>query len=309
MRTADARDASGQLLELDPDLGRHLSGSRLEQAAGGLPARIVELGPGPWTPIGPPGSDAAPTGVVVIDGLLSKNVQIAGGCAAELVGPGDVIRPTELAGESLLFDATIGWTVLEASTLALLDDELERRLAVFPEVSRALVERDSARTARLGVLRAAAQVGRVEDRLLALLWLLASSHGRMGTSGVILPLKLRHRVLGDLIGASRSAVTLGLGSLERRGAIARRDGGGWVLLERPAADLKRSTRRMMRKGRLRSSSDTATAVDVDRLNERLASLDVIYREQREACSALHASTQTIRERSATLRRTLVRADD
>jgi hypothetical protein len=74
------------------------------------------------------------------------------------------------------------------------------------------------------------QLPRVAERLLAMMWLLAESWGRVTPAGVTLPLMLTHEALGALIGARRPTVSLALAELVQRGAVVRQD-GGWLLLE------------------------------------------------------------------------------
>jgi hypothetical protein len=83
------------------------------------------------------------------------------------------------------------------------------------------------------------QLPRVDQRLLALMWLLAESWGRVTPAGTTLPLKLTHDALGALIGARRPTVTLALRDLSERGAIVRQD-QGWLLLEAPAGATRRA---------------------------------------------------------------------
>ncbi|HUE25664.1 MAG TPA: helix-turn-helix domain-containing protein, partial [Solirubrobacteraceae bacterium] len=73
---------------------------------------------------------------------------------------------------------------------------------------------------------------RVDQRLLAVMWLLAESWGRVTPAGTTLPLSLTHDALGALIGARRPTVTLALRELTERGAVIRQD-QGWLLLEAP----------------------------------------------------------------------------
>jgi hypothetical protein len=75
------------------------------------------------------------------------------------------------------------------------------------------------------------QLPRVEDRVQAILWLLAETWGRVTPSGTVLPMRLTHDAIGQLIGARRSTVTLGLRALADRGVILRRR-DDWLLLER-----------------------------------------------------------------------------
>ena len=63
------------------------------------------------------------------------------------------------------------------------------------------------------------QLPRVEDRVLAVLWLLAESWGHVTPAGVRLPLALTHETLGALIGARRPTVTLALRKLTDDGTL------------------------------------------------------------------------------------------
>jgi hypothetical protein len=78
------------------------------------------------------------------------------------------------------------------------------------------------------------QLPRVDDRLLAMMWLLAESWGQVTPSGTVVPLELTHSALGGLIGARRPTVTLALSELTERGAIVRQ-ADGWLLLQAPKA--------------------------------------------------------------------------
>jgi hypothetical protein len=81
------------LLELDPDLGRLLSDGRSREAHAELGVRLSHVRRGPW--------DAAPLaaahpeniGLLVVDGVLAREVLIADTVSAELLGAGDVVRP------------------------------------------------------------------------------------------------------------------------------------------------------------------------------------------------------------------------
>jgi len=86
---------------------------------------------------------------------------------------------------------------------------------------------------RLTVQLVICQLPRVEDRVLAVLWLLAESWGHVTPAGVRLPLALTHETLGALIGARRPTVTLALRKLTDDGTLVPQD-SGWLLLHSPA---------------------------------------------------------------------------
>ena len=61
-----------------------------------------------------------------------------------------------------------------------------------------------------------------------LLWHLAARWGRVRGDGTVLPLRLTHSVLADLVAARRPTVTTALSDLTRRGLV-RTDGETWLL--------------------------------------------------------------------------------
>jgi CRP-like cAMP-binding protein len=70
---------------------------------------------------------------------------------------------------------------------------------------------------------------RVDDRLHMLFWHFAGRWGRVRGDGVLLPLRLTHTVLADLVAARRPTVTTALSDLSKRGLIRPVD-DGWLLL-------------------------------------------------------------------------------
>lgn len=74
-------------------------------------------------------------------------------------------------------------------------------------------------------LMAISRLRRVEDRLLATLWHLAGIWGHVTPEGVHLPLRLTHRVLGEIVGAYRPSVTVAMQRLQDRGDLLRTPSG------------------------------------------------------------------------------------
>src|SRR3954468_4094789 len=97
----------------------------------------------------------------------------------------------------------------------------------WPELSVALLQRAQRRADRLAVTQAIAQLTRVDDRVLALLWHLSERWGRMTPTGVVLPLRLTHKAIARLVGAQRPSVTTAINGLEKRVLVARREDGAW----------------------------------------------------------------------------------
>jgi CRP/FNR family cyclic AMP-dependent transcriptional regulator len=209
-----------RVLDHLPELAGGLRGAELAAAHRGTIAVAERVPRGPWAPRG--GMLAG----VVHDGLLVRQTT-----ATALVGPGDLLPP-------LSPPAT--WRVLEPATVVWLGTHYEQAARRWPALSRSLLALAQEGTERALVLQGIARLQRVDERLLALLWHLAERWGRVCPDGVILRLRLQHRLLADLVGARRPSVTTALGQLAAEGRVARTDDGAWLLrgmLDEPAGTL------------------------------------------------------------------------
>jgi CRP/FNR family cyclic AMP-dependent transcriptional regulator len=99
----------------------------------------------------------------------------------------------------------------------------------YPEVTATLFDRLSERSMRLATTQAISHLTRVDRRLKALFWHLAQRWGRVSGDGVIVPLALTHRILGQLVGARRPNVSTALSELAERNELVRRPDGSWLL--------------------------------------------------------------------------------
>jgi len=226
-----AQSSRVALLEHDPDLGRELDAARADSAGRRLTAPVLQLPRGPWSPADVLARDGspAPFGILVLDGLLVREATVGDHPCAELLGPGDLLRPAEDTDADELLGRTVDWTVLTPARVAVLGPSLISAAAPWPEVIVALVERAARRADRLVVLQAITHLTRVDDRLLALLWYLAERWGRVSPDGVRIGLRLPHRTLAGMVGARRPSVTTALGQLIARGDLERRPDGAWIL--------------------------------------------------------------------------------
>jgi CRP-like cAMP-binding protein len=229
------RQQVAPLLDLDPDLGRALPDDRRLEARAAIPVRVLALEPGPWDGERFGAVTAGHIGVLIVDGLVGRELLADDVASMELLGPGDVLRPWDESAEFELVRAVVRWSALAPSRLALLDHQLAVRLAGYPEIYAALLERFAVRTRRLAMLQAISQLNRVDRRILTLLWHLAERWGRVTSDGVLLPLALSHRMLGQLVGARRPTVSSALAELTRAGEVIRGDAGTWLLTGTPVA--------------------------------------------------------------------------
>jgi CRP/FNR family transcriptional regulator, cyclic AMP receptor protein len=202
----------------------------MDEARAGLLARLVELEwvteKGEWAPTAPPGH----LGLLIINGLLLREVQLLGTPSAEVLGQGDLLRPWDIDGDpGLPFGAEIRWTVLSPVTVAALDAAFLRRAARWPEVLAALVGRAVARAKSLALQDTITNLKHVETRLLVEFWHLAERWGRVGAERISLVMPVTHEMLAKLVGATRPSVTTALGRLAERELLLRDAEGVWLL--------------------------------------------------------------------------------
>jgi CRP-like cAMP-binding protein len=220
------------VLREDPELAEAIDPTRRGQAEDALVAREVRIPAGAWT--GRPMSFDDGIGLLVLEGVMLHRVGIDGRFGAELVGEGDVLRAVSQDGDSPTLPLTVEWIILEPARAAVLDERFVRQLARFPQVAGKLFARSVLRSRQLAVNMAIVHQARVDVRLHLLFWQLAGRWGRVRSDGVVVPLRLTHTVLSDLVAARRPTVTSALSDLSRRGLV-RAVNEGWLLSGPPPA--------------------------------------------------------------------------
>ena len=216
-----------RVLDEDPDLAGDLDGWRLEEARRRCLAAEVVLEEGDWAPEEDAEVDRARGGygLLVLDGLLVRRVGAPARYAAELLGPGDLLRPWQGDGEDIMFPFDVKFTVLERARLALLDVAFAERAAPFTEVGVTIVRRSMQRSRTLAVNLAIVHYPQVRPRLLLLLWHLADRWGRVTPDGVRIRLRLRHHMLAELLAVRRPSATAALQQLVSEGLVQRDEEG------------------------------------------------------------------------------------
>jgi CRP/FNR family transcriptional regulator, cyclic AMP receptor protein len=199
-------------------------------------ASVLELPAGHWDV--PHGEGAhGRLGFLVLEGLLGRDMTLAGRTATELLGDGDVVQPWVAHREDGLVRHRVAWNVLMPVRLAVLDDSFARSLARWPQAMGALLERAVRRTHRMSIHQALLQLSPVETRLLVLFWHLAERFGRVTPAGITLRLRLPHALLGQLVGSRRASVTTALQHIYATGSLSRRADGTWLLKGEPPDEL------------------------------------------------------------------------
>ncbi len=215
-------------MRLDADLATGLAARERERAERSCLAPVVELPKGAWDADATPGVDRSGLGLLVLSGAICRRVVQNQRYGAELVGPGDLLRPWDRIGEWSSIPTGSDWLVVKRTRLAVLDAEFARSSAAFPEIAAAMVRRALMRSRYLAILIAIVSQRRVETRLLMLFWHLADRFGHMHDGWVDVPVPLTHSLLGELVAARRPSVSTALSRLDARGVL-RRTPHGWHL--------------------------------------------------------------------------------
>jgi CRP/FNR family cyclic AMP-dependent transcriptional regulator len=227
--TIERKAVGIRLLEAQPDLAEGLSPEDEAQARRHVVALLDNVDPGLWEPGGRYPADPAFFGLLVVDGMIARDVEIGGRRCSELLGPGDLLRPWDYdEGDSDSVPTESAWNVLEPSRVAVLDARFARVACRYPELVARLIGRTLRRSRWLAILLTISSMPRVDARVLALFWHLADRWGHVTLDGVVVPVRLTHDMIGRLVGAHRPSVTTALSELSRSNRISRLP-HGWLL--------------------------------------------------------------------------------
>jgi CRP/FNR family transcriptional regulator, cyclic AMP receptor protein len=170
-------------------------------------------------------------GATVLEGIVMNSLRVGDQTGIQLLGPGDLLIEGSEPMPSWLRDADS--RAAASVRLALFGNDLLAVALRWPRIIQGLYAGVADQLQRLTAQLVICQLPRVDERVLAMLWLLSESWGYVTPSGVRLPLALTHEMIGGLVGARRPTVTLALRKLVQDGAIVHQD-SGWLLLEQPA---------------------------------------------------------------------------
>ena len=220
-------EAAISLLDADPALAVGISDDELPRARRVLAVPRKAVPRGRYDPEGSFDGHGAESVLLVIDGVLARDVTVHGRTTTQLLGAGDVLCREIHDGDALGSKAE--FEVLQPVTLAVLDGRFHAGARAWPSLSARIHERFGQQFDRLSRQLAILALPRVEDRVLAMLWLLAERWGRVRPDGVFVAVPLTHERLGRLTAARRPTVTLAVRDLTDAGAITRH-GDGWLLI-------------------------------------------------------------------------------
>lgn len=221
-----------RILEVDPDLADALPADERAAAAQSLVVPGVAVGRGEWLPGTGGESGDGRLGMLIVSGLMTREVSVGGTVSAELLGPGDLIRPWDAAPDALV-PCEVRWLVIEEVRLALLGLPFAQAAARWPTLAGALVARAVRRSHALALAGAITCTTGLERRLSLLFWSLADRWGKVTPDGVVVPVALTHETIARLVGARRPSISTALKQLERDGRLIRLHAGGWLLTGDP----------------------------------------------------------------------------
>lgn len=222
-------NGSTRVLEEDPDLGQGLEPDQFALAERELVVATVDVPRGRWDALRTWESARPELGLLILDGVLARDVRVGKRASLEILGPGDLLRawPTDRHAAPLSPD--LRFEALEPVRLAILDAAFAQRAARWPPVLGEVTGRVMGRATSASLRLLINQVVRIDDRVLLSLWGLAERFGRVTPDGVLVPVPINHTMMARFVGAQRPTVSQAVGELVRRGDVVRLDDGGWLL--------------------------------------------------------------------------------
>jgi CRP/FNR family transcriptional regulator, cyclic AMP receptor protein len=229
-----------RVLDEDLELAAAVRQEDFREARLAAVAPLVEIPAGPWAPPTTPRQPGRDLGLLVLSGLLLRDLELAGRSFVELRGPEDLLRPWDDASEVVSVHARITWTAREPTRLAWLDGDFAASVAPWTEITAMLTARATRRARLLSFRLAILELKHVHLRVLFLLWHLVDRWGQVSAQGVRLNLELTHDLIARMVGAHRTSVTVALRKLVEEGRIAR-EGRTWMLLGSPPEGVSDTT--------------------------------------------------------------------
>jgi CRP/FNR family transcriptional regulator, cyclic AMP receptor protein len=226
------------VLDADPDLGEDLTAEDFQLARRRAVAELCSYSNGPWF-VKPEDFDGVGSmGLLLVDGLMTRQVTVGDYTCAEVLGPGDVLQPWLRIGPDDSVASEVDWEIVEPVRLAVLAREFVRRIAPWPDITAAISRRIMQRAHWLAFHLAVCGLRRVDDRLLIVLWHFADRWGAVTPEGVRIDVRLTHDVLAAVIGARRPSVSTALKRLTDEGRVRPRPRSRWLLLGDPPPELQ-----------------------------------------------------------------------
>jgi CRP/FNR family cyclic AMP-dependent transcriptional regulator len=216
-----------RLLSVDAGLRATVPADERHLAERLLVVPYRELEGGSWSPEALLDDSARPLAALLVRGLVTHELTIAGRRSANVLGPGDLFRPWRSADTAV--PCASSWSATGGAGIAVLDGRFLTAARRWPGLSAAVYERLADQLDTADVRAAITGLPRVEERVIALFWLLADRWGVVRPEGVVVELALTHALIGHLVGAQRPTVSLALQSLAEDRLLRRAETDAWIL--------------------------------------------------------------------------------
>ena len=225
--SVQARTRALSLLDVDDELAGAVPEEERAVARRIAVGAAITLAPGPASVLEELSADEAVWGFYVVSGVVVRCVTISHAAVPELVGAGEAIGPP--ARLDSIVPATESFTVVETAELIVLEESVARAIGRWPLMLAILTRRASLQRLRATSLAAIGHLSSAETRILAVLWHLAETWGKVVVGGTLIPFPFTHATLGQLMGARRPTVSLALVNLDKQGLVKRLGDGSWLL--------------------------------------------------------------------------------
>jgi hypothetical protein len=222
-------NGSVRVLEVDPDLGQGLDAQAFALAERELVVATLSVPRGRWDAQSAWAAVPAELGMLMLEGVLARDVRVGRRASLEVLGPGDLIRPWPTDRHAAALSPDLRFEALEPVTLAVLDTAFAAKAVRYPSVLGQVTGRVMGRATSASLRLLIHQVVRIDDRVLLSLWGLAERFGRVTPDGILVPIPINHTMMARFVGAQRPTVSQAVGELVRRGEVERLEDGGWLL--------------------------------------------------------------------------------
>lgn len=214
----------GSLLDIDGELTSGIPEEDRAHARRAFRGAFVAVPAGPYDP----SASGGPLGFLIVSGALCREVSLIDRRSLELLGPGDILTPSDETSWPQLGGGT-SVTAIKDTILFSFGPAFAAAAAQWPSVLARVFARIDDQRERLAVQGLIVHIPRAEHRLLLAMWHLSVHWGRVTAEGTVLPLHLSHALIGQLIATRRSTATLAIRRGEREGWLTRRADGTWLL--------------------------------------------------------------------------------
>jgi CRP/FNR family transcriptional regulator, cyclic AMP receptor protein len=170
--------------------------------------------------------------LLILNGVLTRQTGLGDRSMIELLLAGDVLLPWPPSPLPPLTEMRL--IALDEVRLAVLDHRFIKAAAIWPALMTTVHRRLNDQHHQLATHGAICQLPRVEQRVMAIMWLLAARTGTVTVRGTELPMRLTHEALAQLTGSRRPTVSLAIKRLRQHGYLERRENGAWLLPQAPA---------------------------------------------------------------------------